>query len=103
MRRRYADEVRQKFEIWRRLYVTLPARAALQDVHSDQSPTAPFVVSIPRYFHPRGFRLTYCEPSASEPGKKPQPEDFDDVRDALAKAGDAVLLGEPGIGKTTSF
>jgi len=103
LHRAYAVEVHRRFE-WRVHYVPLAARGA-------RRPSPPVVADAldaprtPGTFLPRGFRVRSPRRPRRESAPEEQSNDvrFDDVLKAIAEAGDAVLLGEPGAGKTTSL
>ncbi|MCC7160991.1 MAG: HEAT repeat domain-containing protein [Anaerolineae bacterium] len=97
--RAYLTEVIQKYEFWRDHYTPLAAVARLRAERVGVPTVAP------REFLPRGFDVLLREnfKPAREPREEPKTEHFDDLRDAIEKHGDLVLLGEPGAGKTTTL
>lgn len=95
----YLTEVIQKYEFWRDHYTPLAAIARLRT----EPANVPTVV--PREFLPRGFDVLLREKFRPEREEREEhkTEHFSDLRDAIEKHGDLVLLGEPGAGKTTTL
>ncbi|HEU0198798.1 MAG TPA: DUF4062 domain-containing protein [Burkholderiaceae bacterium] len=95
----YAEEVKRKYAYWRTRYVSLSAKSALRRLETPGL-RAGAAECIPRDFLPRGFRVQDSHARSSGSTRKAT---FDDALAAVAAAGDAVLLGDPGAGKTTTL
>lgn len=94
----YLDEILLVFKYWQLRYVTLAA----QTTSDSNDPLRQLPTSgdeIPYYFQPKGFVVTRNKDEQREP----KTEFFKDVRDAVVKTSDAVLIGAPGSGKTTTL
>lgn len=99
LRTAYLSEVISKYKFWSDHYTSLAAIA-----HLPVEPvSAPMIT--PREFLPRGFDALLKEESTPDSEIKEQFQTFyyDDVREAIAKLGSLVLLGEPGAGKTATL
>jgi hypothetical protein len=93
----YAREVQLRFEEWRSRYATLTARSETVAVPEPG-------LGTPREFRPPGSRSTYNLEDRAGPGFIIGSAKYPGVIAAVnAAGGDAVLLGEPGAGKTTSL
>jgi HEAT repeat protein len=94
----YIAEVTRKYEFWREHYAPLAAIAQLQ------SRATPAFSATPAEFLPRGFDVLLREKFSRESEvHDAKTEHYDDLRDAIGKHGDLILLGDPGAGKTTTL
>ncbi len=98
--RLYLAEVVQKYQFWRTHYTPLNAIARLC------SEPSLVLAPAPAEFLPRGFEVLLRDELFQEKNglhRETEPERFDDLRRAVEKYGDLILLGDPGAGKTTTL
>jgi predicted NACHT family NTPase len=87
----YLAEVMHKYEFWRTHYTPIAAVVRLL------KQAVPGSASMPREFLPRGFDVLVST------GSRVTPKSYRDLRKAIDKHGHLILIGEPGVGKTTTL